>query len=318
MKFSIITATYKRSDCIRRCLDSVVKQLDNGADIEHVVVDDGSSDDTASILEEYSQRYEHIKAIVFPQNRGTNAARNAAIEAASGDWCIILDSDDYFEDHAIKTISEAMEANRDYRYYMFAADDMMPSYISNPLLSKQINILSYKDFLLGKVYGDFIHVIESSIIKSVHFNETIRIYELIYFLDMYKMADKMLFVNKIVTIRERNRPDGATRESIRMNQASVGRQLEASMCHIDKFESDIIKYGGVDYLSNLYYNAMENALLLSNYDCYKSLCSRADAHGVSSPIRFKIINKLRIAYLYKALVFSYLNIKYRVFKHRVK
>ena len=91
MKYSIITPVYNRADCVARCLDSVIRNLQWGVELEHIVVDDGSHDETPKIVQNYADKHPHIKFIPFSQNRGTNAARNAAIAAATGEYCIILD-----------------------------------------------------------------------------------------------------------------------------------------------------------------------------------------------------------------------------------
>lgn len=128
MKFSIITPVYNREDCIERCLLSVVKQQKWDIEFEHIVVDDGSSDNTKAIIEDYANRYPHISFIHFEKNKGTNAARNKAIEKASGDFCIILDSDDYFVDEALKIINNTIQKNKLYKHYLFAPDDRINYY----------------------------------------------------------------------------------------------------------------------------------------------------------------------------------------------
>lgn len=55
MKYSIITPVYNREDCIARCLESVVRNLKPGIEIEHIVVDDGSHDKTAEVVREYAK-----------------------------------------------------------------------------------------------------------------------------------------------------------------------------------------------------------------------------------------------------------------------
>ena len=129
------------------------------------------SDATASIVKSYSEQYKHVKFIKFRKNRGTNAARNTAISVATGKWIIILDSDDYFVDNAIEIIDTVVSNNK-YKEYMFAADDMLEIYNKTPLLSgKSQVVLKYKDFLAEDVKGDFIHVIDSEIMKRNPFNE---------------------------------------------------------------------------------------------------------------------------------------------------
>lgn len=79
MKYSIITPVYNRADCVARCLDSVIRNLQWGVELEHIVVDDGSHDETPKIVQNYADKHPHIKFIPFSQNRGTNADRKSVV-----------------------------------------------------------------------------------------------------------------------------------------------------------------------------------------------------------------------------------------------
>lgn len=65
MKYSIITPVYNRADCVARCLDSVIRNLQWGVELEHIVVDDGSHDETPKIVQNYADKHPHIKFIPF-------------------------------------------------------------------------------------------------------------------------------------------------------------------------------------------------------------------------------------------------------------
>ena len=80
-----------------------------GISIEQIVVDDGSNDNTSQIVWQYAENHHWIRFIPLPENRGTNAARNAAIVAAKGEWCVLLDSDDYFMPTALVNYAECNE-----------------------------------------------------------------------------------------------------------------------------------------------------------------------------------------------------------------
>ena len=130
MKYSIITPVYNREDCVSRCIESVMQQVKKcktvgGVNIEHVIVNDGSKDITDEICQGYARCNNHIKYISFAENKGTNAARNAAIMTATGDYCIILDNDDYFDDNALLTINQTVISHPEYKHFMFAPDDVI-------------------------------------------------------------------------------------------------------------------------------------------------------------------------------------------------
>jgi glycosyltransferase involved in cell wall biosynthesis len=91
-KVSVIIPTYNRAATVPRAIDSVLAQTLN--DLEVIVIDDGSSDDTGRIL---SERYGDRIRYYNQQNQGASAARNRGIEEARGEWIAFLDSDDIWE-----------------------------------------------------------------------------------------------------------------------------------------------------------------------------------------------------------------------------
>ncbi|APX98387.1 glycosyltransferase family 2 protein [Natronorubrum daqingense] len=89
---SVITPTYNRADTLPRAIESVLEQRYDH--FEHVIVDDGSTDDTASVVDDYDD--DRIEYIRLEGNNGANAARNEGIRAASGEYVAFLDSDDEY------------------------------------------------------------------------------------------------------------------------------------------------------------------------------------------------------------------------------
>ncbi|MDR2481141.1 MAG: glycosyltransferase [Spirochaetaceae bacterium] len=94
-KVSVIIPVYNTAPYLRRCLDSVCNQTLR--DIEIVCVNDGSTDNSLDILNEYAARDRRSKVIDFPENKGVSAARNAGIDAAEGECIGFVDSDDAVE-----------------------------------------------------------------------------------------------------------------------------------------------------------------------------------------------------------------------------
>jgi glycosyltransferase involved in cell wall biosynthesis len=88
--FSVIIPVHNRALMIKRALESVL--LQDFRDVEIIVVDDGSTDDTAAILDAFSDRV----VIIRQENRGVSAARNAGILKARAPWILFLDSDDEY------------------------------------------------------------------------------------------------------------------------------------------------------------------------------------------------------------------------------
>ena len=90
-KITAILPTWNRAEWLEKSIQSVLDQT--FGDFELVVVDDASMDSTAEIIERYSGK---IRTIVFSENRGISAARNAAISTSDSEWIAFLDSDDFW------------------------------------------------------------------------------------------------------------------------------------------------------------------------------------------------------------------------------
>ena len=90
---SVIVPSYNVASTVVRCLDSVYAQTYE--DLEVVVVNDGSTDNTLQVLRDY--RRAHMTLVLIDQhNQGLSAARNTGLDAATGEYIYFLDSDDYF------------------------------------------------------------------------------------------------------------------------------------------------------------------------------------------------------------------------------
>lgn len=111
VKVSVIVPVYNVEKYLKKCLDSLVNQtLKN---IEIIVVNDGSPDDSQKIIDEYTKRYSNIKSYI-KENGGLSDARNYGLKKAHGEYVAFLDSDDYVTtDMYEKMYDKAKTANFD-------------------------------------------------------------------------------------------------------------------------------------------------------------------------------------------------------------
>ena len=98
-KVSIIVPVYNVEDCLSYCVDSLRQQTYKN--IEIILVDDGSTDCSGEICDQYAQEDERIKALHI-ENGGQSRARNIGVQASSSDWIMFLDSDDYYDLKAVE------------------------------------------------------------------------------------------------------------------------------------------------------------------------------------------------------------------------
>ncbi len=117
MKVSIIVAAYNIEDYIKRCMYSIVNQTFK--DIEIIVVNDGSTDNTLNIINDFAKNDARIK-IIDKKNGGLIEARKSGLEIASGEYILFLDGDDWLHLEAIeKLYKEAKKDNFDIVLYNF-------------------------------------------------------------------------------------------------------------------------------------------------------------------------------------------------------
>ena len=309
--YSIITPVYNRSDCILRCMDSVSSQINANIGIEHIIVDDGSTDDTYSIIKEYALKHPHIRHHQFDKNRGTNAARNHAISSAKGVYCILLDSDDYFTPDAIEFIEKTREESPDYSHYLFTPSDrkeQLDSYCDSNQLQREFK---YIEFLSGSISGDFIHIVKTEILNKHPFLESVRIQEHLTFLKIYREEGKLLFTYHVVTIRERQRHDSVTKETLRIDDKRISLNKVGIDYYLKNYKDDLKEHHLDHILKRNYVRLFENMLLLSQYDEARGLLSTMKKDNVHLPFILRIVYYSRTGWLYKRMLNFYLKWKYR-------
>lgn len=102
---SIAIPCYNSENYMRKCIDSL---LPGGEDVEIIIVDDGSADATASIADDYAERYPSIVKAVHKENGGHGSAVNAGLELAAGLFFKVVDSDDWVKEADYMQILEAL------------------------------------------------------------------------------------------------------------------------------------------------------------------------------------------------------------------
>ena len=94
VSISIIVPVYNVEKYLRRCLDSILAQT--FTDFECICIDDGSSDGSGKILDEYAEK-DFRFVVIHKDNGGVSSARNAGLDVARGEWLAFVDSDDWVE-----------------------------------------------------------------------------------------------------------------------------------------------------------------------------------------------------------------------------
>ena len=108
MKLTIIIPVYNVELYLTGCLDSVFSQ--DISECEIIAINDGSSDGSGSILDEFKSRYSDF-IVIHQTNKGLSRARNTGIDNARGDYLYFLDSDDYLLSGSIRLMLNKINEN---------------------------------------------------------------------------------------------------------------------------------------------------------------------------------------------------------------
>lgn len=117
LKYSVIIPVYNVENYLTRCLDSLLAQ--NYADLEILLIDNGSKDQSGQICEDYAAKFSNITAYHIP-NKGVSSARNFGLAKAKGEFICFVDADDYLEGNLFSDLESQLDSQLDllvFSYY---------------------------------------------------------------------------------------------------------------------------------------------------------------------------------------------------------
>lgn len=175
MTISIIIPVYNTQAYLEKCLDSIFAQ--SFQDFEVIVVNDGSPDESQTIIDRYRDMYPDKLVALYQENAGQAAARNNGLRVARGEFINFVDSDDYLHPDALQTAYQAAQQQQldvvCYRAYQvkdgqlaipyelpFVCEDPCRKYIItevmawNKLIRRDLLIQNNLFFLQGHIYED--------------------------------------------------------------------------------------------------------------------------------------------------------------------
>lgn len=133
MKVSIIIPVYNVGGFLRKSVESVISQIKDGCEV--IIVDDGSTDDSGKICDEYTD-IENVQ-VIHKSNGGLSSARNAGIDVAKGEYLLFLDGDDYLRPGSIGLLSGLATSRGQFDFIQFLYDE-----VSDYSDTKEVNEIS--------------------------------------------------------------------------------------------------------------------------------------------------------------------------------
>lgn len=198
MKFSIIVPVYKVEKYICSCIESILNQ--EYPDLELLLIDDGSPDNSGIICDEYAKSDSRVK--VFHQvNRGVSYARNVGLNNASGEYVLFVDADDVLYYDALITLNHTIETSPDnLDLIQFSMNNEYNIYEKDDKIS---DILNPEDYIKANVFNVSAAgtLYRRDIINnnSIRFNESIKYAEdQLFFVEYLKYSRYNIRINNVL------------------------------------------------------------------------------------------------------------------------
>jgi len=208
MLFSFVIPTYNRSQKVSRAIDSILNQPDWTNSAEIIVVNDGSTDDTASVLQKYLIN-KQIRLINHIGNKGVAIAKNTGITNARNQFVVLLDSDDLLDKNGLSYLKRLVLKNNCDLFFCGTKILNSNKIMYDPGFS---GLKSYYDLLRTSV-GEYLPVCKTQLIQNNLLNN-LRGYESITWLTLAKKGYKLFFDNEPIRLYDN---DGDDRLSNRFN-----------------------------------------------------------------------------------------------------
>ena len=145
---SITVPCYNSQEYMRNCVDSLLK---GGEDVEILIVDDGSKDDTLKIAKEYEEKYPTIVKAIHQENKGHGGAVNTGLAHATGLYFKVVDSDDWLNEEAFR---KAIEVLKQCVRGPKTLDLLICNYVYEKVGAKRKTVMRYRSALpQNKIFG---------------------------------------------------------------------------------------------------------------------------------------------------------------------
>lgn len=242
---SVIVACYNIADHISRCLDSVIAQTyDN---LEIIVVDDGSTDESGKICDTYATRDPRIK-VIHKSNAGLGPARNTGFEASTGEYIAYVDGDDYIAANMYEVMLSAIiehEADMSVcRYKQASVEEAFSK--DNIRKQNDIYIMNTDESLFYLISEDLRYVIQNAAWNKLYKRELVqdiafparRYEDMVYTAIALSRAEKMAYIDtplyNYVTDRKGSIMNSSTMDSIINEQLVSYREKDDYLKSIDR------------------------------------------------------------------------------------
>jgi len=221
MKLSVIIPVYNVEKYLSKCLDSVIHpELE---DYEIIAVNDGSTDSSPAILEDYRARYCELIKVIHKENGGQGTARNLGLEAARGEYILFIDSDDYVLPETLPYLLSLCESRKDIYFFdseSVREDGSVISYLSSTECDGDFSITTDPKILLSNPSP-----CDKMVSRQLYVGHNIRFPARVWYEDFRTIPKLYLWAKSCVRVRK---PfyKYLMRSGSTMNNKNIRRNLE--------------------------------------------------------------------------------------------
>jgi glycosyltransferase involved in cell wall biosynthesis len=253
MKISVIVPVYNIENYLDECIQSVKNSAMNIKDaIEVLIIDDASSDKSASIAKKWADDWSSVRVFTHAENKGVSAARNTGLAASSGDWILWLDGDNALHPDGIERI---LKKSREYP--------------STDIWILQMHLMNSQSVIIGSFYGDHINVNPCDILRVDP-----------YRLLVANFIDNFSFVKKSIAEAE---PYDETLRTLEDWDMWI-RQILSRKVNIDIVTQEIGLYRKRIGQSTSHHNPKNKEFLSANIQIYAKALLRLSAQDIPAHI----------------------------------
>ena len=235
MKVSIITITYNAARTLQRTLDSMERQ--SYPDIEHLIIDGASKDDTLLMARRYQQHSRHDVVIQSEPDRGLYDAMNKGLQRATGDYLVFINAGDtLYADDTIETVVKASNGNRPAVIYGDTAITDGEGRFLHLRRHRPPETLSWRSFRQGMLVCHQAFYVRTDIARGIPYNLNYRhSADVDWCIRVMKEAERLQLplVNTHAVLA--NFEDGG--DTTQHHQASLRERFQVMTCHYGLFQT---------------------------------------------------------------------------------
>lgn len=272
MKISIIIPVYNASKTIKKCIESLINQTYKNLEI--IIINDGSIDETHKICEEYMERDKRV-IYIDNKNHGVSYTRNYGVKKATGDYITFVDSDDYLDLNCYEKLAKHLTPDIEFLRYNFKT--IGAKKFDNKLYSlnnKKIKMDTAQKKILFKHFLTYnepipnlvmLLLIRRDIALKLEFNEKLTMMEDVdYYLQLFLIANSGYFCDyKLYNYYVNDESVTNNPQNYKKNILGI---LDTNYCIINSYNDEILK----NYIESINENHLR---IISNYLIQMYFCN---------------------------------------------